>query len=119
MSQDLELEQDDLPYGFTPIWIKAPEGTSDTVMLERVMRIPEISQYKTNVSVLYENMRGKMNENLKQMCSTNEWKCIDCKNINGVEDQVIILLNTNVTPEYITRGINMLIIITNGDSFSR
>ena len=48
-------------------------------------------------------------------CKKLGWKYISNKNITGVEEQVVILLDTIVWPEYITRGINMLIIVTTKD----
>ena len=39
-------------------------------------------------------------------------KYISAKTITGAEDQVVILLDIRVIPEVITRGINMLIIVT-------
>ena len=47
-------------------------------------------------------------------CNQRGFKYIEYGNMTGVEDQVVILLNTGVFPEYITRGIKMLIIINNG-----
>ena len=47
------------------------------------------------------------------MCNKKGYKYIDRFNITGAEDQVVILLNTPLYPEYIARGINMLIIVNN------
>ena len=77
-------------------------------MMERVLKIPELEQYKDNVTVLY----GRKDDEVMDMCYERGYKYIDYDNMIGAEDQVVILLNTSVLPEQITRGINMLIIVT-------
>ena len=109
MSSDQELDPDQLPRGQTPIWIQPPEGTSQIEMMERVLKIPELKQYNNNVTVLYFDK----DDEVMDMCNKLGYKYIDRDNITGAEDQVVILLNTIVEPEMITRGINMLIIVNN------
>jgi len=116
MSSDQELDPDQLPRGHTPIWIQPPPGTSEIAMMERVLQIPELKQYKNNVTVLCGDY-GK-DDKVMEICDKIGYKYIYAGSITGVEDQVIILLNTNVYPEFITRGINMLIIVNNGYSQS-
>ena len=109
MSSDQELDPDQLPRGHTPIWIQPPKGASLIEMMERVLKIPELAQYNNNVTVMYYIEDAAV----KDMCNKIGYKYIDRGNMTGAEDQVVILLNTNVTPEQITRGINMLIIVDN------
>ena len=47
-----------------------------------------------------------------ELCKKIGYKYIHWDNITGAEDQVVILLRTNLMPENITRGINMLIILS-------
>ena len=108
MSSDQELDPDQLPRGQTPIWIQPPEDASQIEMMERVLKIPELKQYN-NVTILYHEDDGEVMD----MCNKLGYKYIDSYNMTGAEDQVVILLNTNLAPEYITRGINMLIIVYN------
>ena len=49
------------------------------------------------------------------MCNKRRYKCIATGIITGAEDQVVILLDTDMRPEEITRGINMLIIVYSRD----
>ena len=109
MSSDQELDQDQLPRGQTPIWIEPQSYTSQIERMERVLKIPELKHYNNNVTVLYENKDDKVMD----MCNKLGYKYINHNNMTGAEDQVVILLNTSVLPEYITRGINMLIIVSN------
>ena len=111
MSSDQELDPDQLPRGQTPIWIQPPRDASDIEMMERVLNIPELEQYNNNVTVLYQRMDSKVMD----MCKKRGYKYIKRANMTGAEDQVVILLNTHVRPEEITRGINMLIIVYNRD----
>ena len=108
MSSDQELDPDQLPRGQTPIWIQPPRGASQIEMMERVLKIPELKQYKDNVTVLYDDKDSKVMD----MCHQRRYRYIEYVKMTGAEDQVVILLNTSVFPEYITRGINMLIIVT-------
>lgn len=109
MSSDQELVPDQLPRGQTPIWIQSPRRTSPILMMKRVLEIPELKQYNNNVTVLYNGGSAVVMD----MCNELGYKYIDQENMTGAEDQVVILLGTNVSPELITRGINMLIIVTN------
>ena len=111
MSSDQELDPDQLPRGHTPIWIQPPEDASQIEMMERVLKIPELAQYNNNVTVLYNY--GKDAE-VEDRCNKIGYKYINHINMTGAEDQVVIILNTGVYPEAITRGINMLIIVDNG-----
>ena len=111
MSKDHELQEDQLPKGHTPQWIQAPFGTTKIEMMIRVTKIPELKSYNKNVVVLYE----EKDRDVMISCKKLGWKYISNKNITGVEEQVVILLDTIVWPEYITRGINMLIIVTTKD----
>ena len=109
MSSDHELDPDQLPRGHTPIWLQPPKDTTTTQieMMERVLKIPELKQYNNNVTVLY----NRKDDKVMDMCNNIEYKYIDSDNMTGAEDQVVILLNTGMWPEGITRGINMLIIV--------
>ena len=109
MSTDQELDPDQLPRGHTPIWIQPPEDSLQIEVMERVLKIPELEQYNNNVTVLYENV----NYDVMSRCHELRWKYIQWNNITGTEDQVVILLNADVSGEWITRGINMLIIVSN------
>ena len=109
MSSDQELDPDQLPRGHTPIWIQPPEDASQIEMMERVLKIPELAQYNNNVTVLY--YYDEKDAAVKDMCNKLGYKYIYASDMTGAEDQVVILLNTDVLPESITRGINMLIIV--------
>ena len=111
MSSDQELDPDQLPRGQTPIWIQPLRGISEIKMLERVIKITELEQYNDNVTVIKSSI-GKDNEVIMDICNKKGYKNIADDKMTCIEDQVVILLNTLVTPENITRGINMLIIVT-------
>ena len=57
---------------------------------------------------------GEEDAEVMDMCNNLGYKYIYRGKMTGAEDQVVILLNTLVGPEQITRGINMLIIVNNG-----
>ena len=107
MSSDQELDQDQLPKGKAPIWIEPRESDSQADVMARAIQLPELKQYNNNVTVL----NGDKDEEVMDIFKMKGYKYIYVGNIAGVEDKVVILLNTGVRPELITRGINMLVII--------
>jgi len=90
MSSDQELNPDQLPRGQTPIWIQPPRDASQIEIMERVLKMQELEQYKDNVTVLYY----KKDAEVMDMCYERGYKYIEYANMTGAEDQVVILLNT-------------------------
>ena len=111
MEADRDLPDDQLPPGQAPVWIEPPSRVTKIKMLERVIKITELEQYNDNVTVIKSTI-GKDNEVILDMCKKKGYKNIENDKMTGAEDQVVILLNTLLGPEQITRGINMLIIAT-------
>ena len=117
MSDDKEVPDDQLPSGLTPIWIQLPNydvRKSQSLirkMLDRVAMIPEIEKYQDNVIVLgidFGNEEGKT----AQLCRQRGWQYLHADNITGFEAKCVVLLACPLTPEFITRGINMLVILS-------
>ena len=106
MDADQELAEDQLPPGLTPIWIEPPDGATQVQMLERVEDI--VAGRYQDVMVLY---RPSSDERAAAWCGERGWQYHDAVNITGCEAQCVILLDCGLEPEYITRGINMLIIV--------
>ena len=122
MANDQELPDDQLPSGLTPIWIQLPpdldvrRSSSVPRMLERVEKIPEIEKYQDNVIVLgidFGNEEGKT----AQLCRQKGWQYLHADNITGFEAKCVVLLACPLTPEFITRGINMLVIFSRSFTF--
>ena len=105
MDADQELAEDQLPPGLTPIWIQPPDGATQVQMLERVEDI--VAGRYQDVMVLYYDS----DERAAAWCGERGWQYHYALNIYGCEAQCVILLDCPVKPEYITRGINMLIIV--------
>ena len=108
MDADQELPDDQLPRGHTPIWIEPHIGATQVQMLERCEDIVG-GRYK-DVMVLYDNDKSPA---LLSWCGERGWQYHFAGYITGCEAQCVILLNCGLLPEYITRGINMLIIVSN------
>ena len=115
MADDQKVPDDQLPSGLTPIWIKLPNydvRKSQALirkMLDRVASIPEIEKYQDNIIVLgtdFGNEGGKA----AQLCRQKGWQYLHVDNITGFEAKCVVLLACPLTPEFITRGINMLVI---------
>ena len=128
MANDQELRDDQLPPGQAPVWIEPPEGVTQVEMLERVEEI--IGREYTDVMVLYgvnprevaraivsswtgTDPRKPRQEDLAgAWCKERGWQYHRAGNITGCEAKCVVLLNCDLDPEVITRGINMLIIVS-------
>ena len=117
MVADQELPEDQLPPGLIPIRIQLPpdldvrKGSSIRKMLGRVEEIPEIKEYQDNVVILgteFGNEEGKA----AKLCEEKGWQYRKADNITGCEAKCVVLLACPLTPEFITRGINMLVILS-------
>ena len=116
MADDQKVPDDQLPSGLTPIWIKLPnfdvrKNHSLKSMIARVEKIPGIEKYQDNVIALgtdFGNAEGKA----AQLCRQKGWKYFNADNITGYEAKCVVLLACPLTPEFITRGINMLVIFS-------
>ena len=107
MAADQELADDQLPAGETPIWIQPPRGATQVDMLKRVETMA--GKYQ-DVMVLYY-MTSNYDERAAAWCRERGWKYHRADNIYGTEAQVVVLLECLLIPEFITRGINQLIIV--------
>ena len=106
MAADQELADDQLPAGHTPVWIETPTGASQVQKLEGVETIA--GQYQ-DVMVLYRfSDRGAA-----VWCEERGWKYHDADIIFGCEAQCVVLLDSYLSAERITRARNMLIIFIN------
>lgn len=117
MAEDQELPDGQLPSGLTPIWIPLPpdldirRSSSVPRMLERIEKIPEIEKYQDNVIVLgteFGNEKGIA----AQLCRQRGWQYRNADNITGCEAKCVVLLACPLFSEFITRGINMLVILS-------
>ena len=106
MADDEELADDQLPAGHTPVWIEPPRGATQVEMLERVETMA--GKYQ-DVMVLY----WVSDKRAAAWCKERGWKYHEDVNIYGCEAQCVVVLDSDLRPEYITRGRNMLIIIDN------
>ena len=117
MADDQKVPDDQLPSGLTPIWIKLPNydvRKSHALirkMLDRVAMIPGIEKYRGNVVVLGTDF-GKEEGKSAQLCRRRGWQYFHADNITGFEAKCVVLLACPLTPEFITRGINMLVILS-------
>ena len=107
MAADQELADDQLPAGHTPVWIEPRGDATQTQMLERVETM--VGQYQ-DVMVLHP---GRLDERAAAWCEERRWKYHSSSNIHGCEAQCVVLLQSGLGRELITRARNMLIIINN------
>ena len=108
MDDDQDLADDQLPAGHTPVWIKPPRGATQVQMLERVKTMAE--QYP-DVMVLHRI--GERDGRAVAWCEERGWKYRNQFNVHGCEAQCVVLLQSGLRTEGITRARNMLIIFNN------
>ena len=116
MQNDLDLAPDNLPSGQTPIWIKPPKKATRLNMLkkvEKVLKTPEFQNYLTDVMVLMYRGKNATAARTESWCKNKGWKLFEPNSVYGCEAKVVVLLDCLVYPEFITRGINLLVIVTN------
>ena len=113
MAEDEELPDDQLPSGLTPIWIKPPREATEVEVLERVEDIVE--KYQEGVMLLYDY---DIAESTADWCKKRGWQHYNSGNISGCEARCVVLLDCRLSPELITRGINVLIIVNRFSHFS-
>ena len=108
MDADQELPDDQLPPGLTPIWIQPPGGATQVEMLERVKEVMRVIGHETDVMVLYVH---DVDEVARAWCGEEGWQYHNASTIHGCEARCVVLLDCPLTPEWITRGFNKLIIV--------
>ena len=91
MDADIELPNDELPRGFTPIWIQPP---SDATQAEKLKRVKSFIGQETDVMVL-------------------PWTIGQWTDFTGCEARCVVVLDDFPICEAITRAISQLIIVTN------
>ena len=110
MEADIELADDQLPGGHTPIWIQAPSwNTTELEMLERVETLI-VGKYQ-DVMVLHDSGR-LLDERTFTWCQERGWKFQANMSIFGCEAECVVLLDCLILSEFITRGRNMLVIFS-------
>ena len=108
MDADQELPDDQLPPGLTPIWIQPPVGATKVEMLERVKEVMRFIGHETDVMVLYYSGSDEV---ARAWCRKEGWQYHDAGTFTGCEARCVVLLECALSPEFITRGINKLIIV--------
>ena len=109
MDGDQELPDDQLPPGLTPIWIQPPDGVTQVEMLERVKEVMRVIGHETDVMVLYDD--DEDDEVARAWCREEGWQYHDAWNIYGCEARCVVVLECYLDSEFITRGINKLILV--------
>ena len=105
MDADIELANDELPRGFTPIWIQPPSYATYAEKLERVKSF--IGQ-ETDFMVLPVPPDREVD-----WCTKQGWKVTYIVDFTGCEAKCVVVMDDLLTCEAITRGISQLIIVYN------
>ena len=108
MDADEELPNDELPRGFTPIWIQPP---SDATQAEKLKRVKSFIGKETDVFVMV--LPQTMEDQEADWCRDQGWNVMDVYEFTGCEARCVVVLDGLPSCEAITRGISQLIIVDN------
>ena len=107
MEDDVPLEAEELPGGFTPLWLDVPQDTTHLEILTRLSQLTEIG----NKSVTVLCWSDERDEVAEQKCERLNWNYRDYTQMYGCEDEVIIAIDA-LYPETISRPHNLLVVVT-------
>ena len=96
-----------LPRGRLPLWIQRSGEESDVAMLQLVKK--DYIQAET-VTVLHDMNRPS--EEARAWCEGQGWGYVDYTMIRGSEAQCVVLLGAEFYPETVSRGRNLLVVVT-------
>ena len=109
MEDDVPLEAEELPGGFTPLWLDVPQDTTHLEILTRLSQLEEIGN--KSVTVLYDDLYVERDRAAADYCEEMNWSYRDWFQMFGCEDEVIITIDV-LTPETISRPHNLLVVVT-------
>ena len=109
MEDDVPLEAEELPGGFTPLWLDVPQDTTHLEILTRLSQLTEIAN--KSVTVLYDVRYVERDRAAEEYCEEMNWSYRDWGQMYGCEDEVIIAIDA-LTPETISRPHNLLVLVT-------
>ena len=97
-----------LPKGRLPIWVERSREVTDVQILEFIYE-NYVAEDSLSVTVLYSD---DPSSEAGEWCSAHGWKYLEGKHIIGSEDQCVVLLDSALVPELISRGRNLLVTVT-------
>ena len=110
MEDDVPLEAEELPGGFTPLWLDVPQDTTHLEILTRLSQLTEIAN--KSVTVLYDGEDDVGRDRAAgEYCEEMNWSYRDWGQMVGCEDEVIIAIDA-LYPESISRPHNLLVLVT-------
>ena len=109
-SNDIPLDPDTLPPGRLPLWIQRGVNVSDQKVLE-IIKTEHVLDHET-VTLVYSNFYLRNSQEIYKICQQNQWRIIDSHEIDGSEDEVVIIFDFDPLPEHITRAKKALILVT-------
>ena len=107
MEDDVPLKAEELPGGFTPLWLDVPQATTHLEILTRLSQLTEIGN--KSVTVLYWS--GERDGAAEQECERLNWNYRDHIQMFGCEDEVVITIDV-LCAETISRPHNLLVVVT-------
>ena len=108
MEDDVPLEAEELPGGFTPLWLDVPQATTHLEIVTRLSQLTEIGN--KSVTVLFWPP-GERDRAAAKECERLNWNYRDWCQMVGCEDEVIIAIDV-LFPEPISRPHNLLVVVT-------
>ena len=104
------LPSDQLPSGRVPVWIERSEEVTDVEVLEKVKR--DHVKEGERIMVVYEDHKDVTET--RDWCSGQQpaWRYVARADIQGSEDQVVVVIHTEIDAEPYSRARNGLISVS-------
>ena len=98
-----------LPPGRPPVWVERVREVTDDQVLDFINEnfLDEIK----GGTVLHQ--QGNPSGAAARWCTSNSgWRYVEAPKMVGSEDQQVVLMDVGLAPEYLSRGRNLLVIVT-------
>ena len=109
LSTELDQIAEHLPPGKLPVWIERSWEVKDADVFTFINQA-YVAGTNKNVTVLHE--RSNASAMAEVWCTAHGWRYMEKNMIYGSEDQCIVLVDVVMAPEFISRGHNLLLIVT-------
>ena len=109
LSTELDQIAEHLPPGKLPVWVERSWEVEDADVFTFINQA-YVAGTNKNVTVLHE--RSNASAMAEVWCTAHGWRYMEKNMIYGSEDQCIVLVDVVMAPEFISRGHNLLLIVT-------
>ena len=104
---DKEKQAEHLPPGRLPVWVERSREVTDEQVLKFVSQT-FVAECELSTTVVDDDPSMRSHK----WCHKHGWRYLGTSEVHGREDQCMVLMDTRLIPELISRGRNLLVIVT-------